>query len=175
MIATIFRQYHPWALAVTLAVIGIFLDQLSKWFVLTHVFSLSDTPFGGGIGYANALTILPFFNVVTVWNYGVSFGLFHTESAIGSWVLSGIALVICFFLGWVLRKSNYRFAGIAIGMIWAGAMGNVIDRLRFGAVFDFLDFHYAGFHWPAFNFADILITCGIICYIIMDIFLERQR
>ena len=73
-----FQQYHPWALAVTLAVIGIFLDQLGKWFVLTHVFSLLDTPFEG-IGYANALTILPFFNVVTVWNYGVSFGLFHTD------------------------------------------------------------------------------------------------
>ena len=88
MITTIFCRYHPWALAIMLAIIGIFLDQLSKWFILAQVFALPEIPYEGGLRYANALAILPFFNLVTVWNYGVSFGLFHTESAIGPWVLS---------------------------------------------------------------------------------------
>lgn len=121
------------------------------------------------------IEILPFFNLVLVWNRGISFGLFNKESDYGAYLLIALALVIiAFFIAW-LRKTDHKPLQIAICVVIAGALGNVIDRLVYGAVVDFLDFHAFGYHWPAFNIADSAVVLGI-AYILLDsIFFEPKR
>ena len=105
--------------------------------------------------------VLPFFNLVTVWNYGASFGMFNIGSRSGSAVFVVLAVIIVAALVVWLRKAETRTLAVALGLVIGGAAGNVIDRLRFGAVFDFLDFHALGWHWPAFNLADSAISVGV--------------
>ncbi len=121
------------------------------------------------------MTVIPHFNLVTVWNKGISFGMFKQTSDKGPMILIGVAFTITlFFLIWLFRgPDNMQSAGIA--MVIGGAMGNVIDRLRFGAVFDFLDFHAFDYHWPAFNIADSGIVVGVIILIVHSLFYERKN
>lgn len=116
------------------------------------------------------MTVTGFFNLVTVWNRGVSFGLFSNASHIGPWALSAVAAVISVILVFWLRKTENRLLGVGLGMILGGAIGNVIDRVRFGAVFDFLDFHAVGYHWPAFNLADCGVVVGVFFVLLDGIF-----
>ncbi len=119
--------------------------------------------------------ILPFFNLVLVWNRGVSFGLFNHGEPLPPilfvLVSLGIAALFCF---WLFRAEN-RMMALAIGSVIGGAVGNVIDRLRFGAVVDFLDFHIAGIHWPAFNIADSAIVVGIALIVFDGLFLAARK
>lgn len=112
-----------------------------------------------------------FFNLVKVWNTGVSFSLLNNYGAAGTVALSAFSLLVCaFLLNW-LRKETNRLTAAALALIIGGALGNVADRVRFGAVLDFLDFHYKNAHWPAFNLADTFICIGaflIICQEIAD-------
>ncbi len=100
-------------------------------------------------------------------------GLFDTEGRMGVWILSGLALVICGVLFQWMRKAHRLVLVLALGAIIGGAVGNVIDRLRFGAVFDFLDVHLAGYHWPAFNGADSFISVGAV-FLILDSLFARS-
>jgi signal peptidase II len=102
-----------------------------------------------------------FFNLVHVRNSGVSFGMLQSGSDLGPWLLAGFALAVCGALGVWLARAESRLLAAALGLTIGGALGNVIDRLRFGAVFDFLDLHAFGWHWPAFNLADSAITVGV--------------
>lgn len=134
-----------WAAAV--AVLA--LDQASKWAVLE---AFTPGP--------RVIEVLPVFNLVLAWNRGISFGMFHGAGAWGPWVLVVLAIVIAGFLArWLRNAENLRVA-LSLGAIIGGAVGNVIDRLRFEAVVDFLDVHVLGYHWPAFNVADSAITIG---------------
>jgi signal peptidase II len=108
------------------------------------------------------IEVTPFFNLVMVWNTGVSFGLFQEDSSSRSWTLIAVSLAVMVWLGWWLWRAHSRLVAVALGMIIGGAIGNVIDRYRFGAVFDFLDFHAFGWHWPAFNLADSAIVVGVL-------------
>jgi signal peptidase II len=102
----------------------------------------------------------PYFNVVNVWNTGVSFSMFDRGGLLGTVVLIAFALgVIGFLCRWLYHEKD-RLTCVSLGLIIGGAIGNVIDRIRFGAVYDFLDFHYAAYHWPAFNLADTFICIG---------------
>ena len=83
----------------------------------------------------------PFLNLVVVWNRGVSFGMLDSAGALMPWLLSGLALAVVAALVFWLRRVKHPLAGVALGLIIGGALGNVIDRIRFGAVVDFLDFH----------------------------------
>lgn len=114
------------------------------------------------IGGTRFIEVLPFFNLVTVWNYGVSFGMLTNDSRIGPLLFVAVALAIVVALFTWLRRAATRMVAIALGMVIGGAIGNVIDRLTYGAVFDFLDFHAFGWHWPAFNLADSGISIGVI-------------
>lgn len=121
------------------------------------------------------VTVAPFFNLVLVWNKGISFGLFNAHSDFGPYLLIALSLVISvFFAVWLLRADN-RPLYISISIIIGGAIGNVIDRLRFGAVVDFLDFHAFGWHWPAFNIADSAICVGIAFIVLDGLFFEPRR
>lgn len=124
------------------------LDQASKWLVLQ---AFAD----GG-----ALAVTPFLNLVLVWNPGVSFGMLAGLGDARPGLLAAVTLAIVALLVLWLRREERRPARLALVLVIAGALGNLVDRVRFGAVVDFLDLHLAGYHWPAFNVADSAIVVG---------------
>jgi signal peptidase II len=149
-------------LGLAIAVGVLVLDQLTKWWILSVVM---QPP--------RMIEVTPFFNLVLVWNRGISFGLFNNSSAWNAAILSAVALAITVALVIWLWRVTQPLLAAAIGLIIGGAVGNVIDRLRFGAVCDFLDLHAFGYHWPAFNVADAAITLGAIA-ILYDALVRPQ-
>jgi signal peptidase II len=141
------------------------LDQGSKWWILETV--MQPIP--------HVIEVTPFFNLVLVWNYGVSFGTFASGAAYMPYVLSGIAAVIAVSLVAWLRQVDRCLMVLAIGFIIGGAVGNVIDRLRFGAVADFLDFHIDSWHFWAFNVADAGISVGVAFLLLDGLFAGREK
>lgn len=133
-----------------LAAIVIVVDQAVKLWALATVF---DPPV--------RIEVLPVLNITPVWNRGVSFGLLASDSPWTPWLLSGFAVVVTGVL--VVWLSRARGAALVhgLGAVIGGAVGNVVDRLRFGAVVDFIDAHWGELHWPAFNIADAAITLGV--------------
>ena len=119
------------------------------------------------------LVVTPFFNLVTAWNPGISFGILQ-DLPNGQWVLTAVAMLIVAWLFVWLRKANQRSTALALGLIIGGAIGNIIDRIRFSAVFDYLDFHALGYHWPAFNLPDSFIFGGVLILLIIN-FKNQQR
>ncbi|MBL8672648.1 MAG: signal peptidase II [Alphaproteobacteria bacterium] len=136
-------------LGLGLAALVLVADQVSKWLIMDAV-----------LGTPRAIEIAPFLNLVWVWNQGVSFGMLG-GGAVSPWLLSGLALAVSVALAIWLGQAETRLLGTALGLVIGGAVGNVVDRVRFGAVFDFIDVHAAGYHWPAFNVADSAITVGV--------------
>ena len=133
-----------------LATIVVLLDQASKVWVL------------GAFRLAEHRVVTPFFNLVLVFNPGASFSFLADAGGWQKWLFVGLALGISAWLLSLLRHhAHERLLPAALSLILGGAIGNVIDRLRFDAVVDFLDFHLAGYHWPAFNVADSAITVGV--------------
>ena len=132
------------------ALAGFLADQLSKYYWLEIVH----------LGAVSPVQVTPFFNLVMVWNHGISFGMFSRHDA--AYALIALALAIVGFLLWWVRTLQTRNEILAVGLIIGGAMGNVIDRLRFGAVADFFDLHAFDYHWPAFNIADSCIFIGVV-------------
>jgi len=102
------------------------------------------------------------FNLVMVWNPGISFGMLGGGGKLPPWVLSAIAVAICIALFFWLRAARSRWTASAIGLVIGGAIGNVVDRARWGQVFDFADFYIGRWHWPAFNVADAAIVIGVL-------------
>lgn len=164
------------------------LDQLSKWWVIERYFRLrSYEADGPSLNFITWLTTLPqerfpfykteitsFFNLVMVWNQGVSFGMFSSEHQWMPYALGLMALALCsVFLVWMWRSTSV-FASFAIALIISGAISNVWDRARFGGVADFLDFHVASYHWPAFNIADSCIVIGVAGLAIHSLFFEKK-
>ena len=101
---------------------------------------------------------LPFLNLVRVLNDGVSFGML--SGVVPWWGLIALAgVIVAWLLIWLWRAPG-RLTAAALGLIIGGALGNILDRVRYQAVPDFLDFHYGSYHWPSFNLADVTIFCG---------------
>ena len=137
------------------ALIVLIADQASKWWVL-NVIHLPDV---------RQIVVLPVLNLTMVWNHGVTFGLFNRLGDWGPIALAAVSLLVVAALGvWLWRAQNWLVA-IALGAIAGGAIGNVIDRLRFGAVVDFLhaqaDTPWGDFSWYVFNVGDAGIVCGV--------------
>lgn len=151
-------------LGICTALVVILVDQLSKYWILSHVLE-ND--------YIIRLT--PFFNIVKAWNTGASFSMFSDKGALGAIVLCVVALAIVAALLWWLKGEKNRLSQLALGMIIGGAIGNVIDRVRIGAVFDFLDVYWGSHHWPAFNAADSFICIGAVILIIQSIVIEIKK
>lgn len=132
------------------------LDQVSKWFML-RVLDLPE------VRHIPLLALGPFgFDLTMVWNRGVTFGLLQGEEPWHAWALAGLAAVIVAFLLRWMAKAETRRVALALGAIVGGAIGNMIDRLRFGAVADFFDAHAFGWHWYVFNVADAAIVLGVV-------------
>ena len=138
----------------TLAAVVIILDQITKY-AISRSLSLHET-----------IELTPFFNVVFVYNRGAAFSFLSDAAGWQRELFIGIALAASVWIGWLLRRYSEQTAFcIALSLILGGAIGNVIDRLLYGAVVDFLDFHALGYHWPAFNVADSAISCGAVLLI----------
>jgi signal peptidase II len=145
------------------ALVTLVLDQWSKWAALA------------ALDPAQPISVTPFFNLVLVWNRGVSFGMFHSSGAFAPWLLSGLALAVVIGLVIWLKRTDQLLTGLGLGLVIGGAAGNVVDRIRFGAVIDFLDFHLAGYHWPAFNVADAAICVGAVLMLADGLLARRSQ
>lgn len=156
--------------------IFIILDQLTKWLILDFAIrpNLGLETLGLVEWFKNtdrlpftSIDVTSFFNLSMVWNQGVSFGMFQSDNP---WPLVIIALIISIAFGIWLYKSKSWVEALSLSFIVGGALGNVIDRIRYGAVADFLDFYTGDWHYPAFNLADSLISVGIVVLIIHSVF-----
>ncbi|MCC4300104.1 signal peptidase II [Aurantimonas coralicida] len=134
-------------LGILVALLWFTVDQVSKWSIINVV-----------MNPPRVIPVTGFFSLVLGHNTGVSFGLFGGAPP---WVLMAFALALMVPLVAWMKRTDRRLVAVALGLIVGGALGNVVDRLRHGAVTDFLDFHVAGYHWPSFNMADVGIVCGV--------------
>jgi len=151
-------------LGLGMAILIFVLDQITKWAIHDVVM----VP-------PRVIPVFPGFNLVLVFNKGVSFG---QMAWLGPVALSVLAIAISVALVFWLRKAETRLLAVALGIIIGGAVGNVIDRIRFGAVVDFLDFYIPGTawpHWPAFNVADSAIVVGVGLILLDGLFAEREK
>jgi signal peptidase II len=138
-------------IAVYLGMFVVLVDQLTKWWVVHDLASSSDVR-----------EVAPFLNLVLVENRGVTFGLLsHFDPRITFYFLVATSLIILLLLGRWLWRTGSTPVAIGLGLIIGGAVGNVIDRVRFRVVIDFLDFHIGQYHWYAFNVADSAIVAGV--------------
>ena len=137
-----FKKYRLVAL---LFIFTLLSDQLSKLFVVKNLY------------VGESMNILPFFNLVHVRNKGITFGLLSGSLQPIVFVILSL-VVVGFLIDYARKNKNYRpFLSLIIG----GAIGNIIDRIVYGSVVDFLDFHLGKHHWPAFNIADSAIVIGV--------------
>lgn len=149
--------------AFTLALAVLVIDQLSKIWMLGSVFPSACSPFSPSpdIYTPCSIPVVGPFSLSMVWNQGVSFGLFRGEADWVRWALAGFSLVVAIVLGVWARRVERPILGVAIGLVMGGAVGNLVDRVRLGAVADFLDFKGLMFPW-VFNIADSAITVGVV-------------
>ena len=131
-----------------LVILVVIADAITKKIALEVLFSPPQI-----------IEVLPFFNLVPVWNPGISFGFLNQGGELTSWLLVGFAVAVGGFLPFYARHWE-KWGRLGAKLMAGGAFGNALDRVLYGKVVDFLDLHVAGWHWPAFNLADIAITCG---------------
>jgi signal peptidase II len=143
---------HHTALGLAIAALALLADQLNKYWMMEIY----------GIAERGRVAVTSFFDLVMIWNPGISYGLLPQDSDTGRIVLIAIstAAVGALFL-WMSNAAS-RLVAVSLGLILGGALGNLSDRLAHGAVADFFSFHYAGYYWYVFNLADVAITVGVI-------------
>jgi signal peptidase II len=146
------------------AAVVLVADQASKWWIL-EVLHLPEV---------GQIVLLPVLNLTMVWNRGVTFGLLNGFGQWSSVALAGVALAVVAALGVWLRRAESPLVAGALGTIAGGAVSNVIDRLRFGAVVDFIHAHVGGWSWYVFNLADAAIVCGVAA-LVLESLLPRAR
>jgi lipoprotein signal peptidase len=151
-------------LGLVAAVVVLAADQASKWWIL-DVVQLPDV---------GQIVLLPVLNLTMVWNRGVTFGLLTNFGHWSYLLLAAIALAVVAGLVVWLRRAESRLVATALGAIVGGAVSNVIDRLRFGAVVDFIHAHLGAWSWYVFNLADAAIVCGV-AVLVLDSLLPQAR
>jgi signal peptidase II len=150
-----------------IAVLLVFLfDQASKWLV-THPLDLQ---------MRRVIEVLPFFDLRWVENYGVSMGFLTADSVLGQWLLVGLTAIIAIGVAiWLWREKN-RVDVIALGLVLGGALGNILDRVRFGHVVDFADLHFGAWRpFLVFNVADAAITIGVLLLVLRALLTREGR
>ncbi|MCM0045813.1 MAG: signal peptidase II, partial [Burkholderiaceae bacterium] len=122
------------------------------------------------LAYGQSEPVTSFFNLVMVYNPGAAFSFLANSGGWQRWFFSALALAVSIFIVWMLnRNASQRMFCWSLSLILGGAVGNLIDRLAYGHVIDFLDFHVAGWHWPAFNIADGAITIGAALFVLDEL------
>ena len=150
----------PW---LGLALIILIADQFTKVLIL------------GAYQLGDSTTITSFFNIVRAHNTGAAFSFLAAASGWQRWLFTGIGVAATVFIVWMLRShAGQKLFSFAMACILGGAIGNVVDRVMHGYVVDFLDFHLAERHFPAFNVADSAITLGAICLILDELLRVRR-
>ena len=150
------RDVSPKELGLIAAGAALVADQVTKLLML-YAFDFKDMVPG------ERIVVLPFFNLVMVWNHGVSYGLFPAHGPAGTALLVALSLVAIGGLGWWLWHTDRRTVALGLGLVIGGAIGNnLIDRIIYGAVADFFHFHAFGYDFYVFNVADAAITLGVI-------------
>jgi signal peptidase II len=149
----------PW---LGIAVVVVLLDQLSK-IAVTKM-----------LAYGQSIRITSFFNLVLAYNKGAAFSFLASEAGWQRYFFTAISIAATLFILFLLKRhSGQRLFCCALALILGGAIGNLIDRVMYGHVIDFLDFYVRGWHWPAFNVADSAITVGVVLFVIDE--LRRVR
>ncbi len=152
-------------LGLQVALATLVLDQASKLYLLF----VQDLP------RTQPITLAPFLEFVVVWNRGISYGLFQQESDLGRWMLVALSVAASIWLTLWLWRTPYRFLAAGLGLIVGGAVGNAIDRVAYGAVFDFVHIHVGSFSWYVFNVADAAIVAGVVGLLYDSFVLEGRR
>lgn len=147
------------------ALITLILDQATKLYTLF----VYDLP------VKEPVALTPFINLIVVWNRGISYGLFQQNSDLGRWVLIVISILAAVGLSIWIRRTSTRLLAASLGLIVGGAIGNVIDRLAYGAVFDFIQLHFGAWSWYVFNVADAAIVAGVVGLLYDSFVLEGRR
>jgi signal peptidase II len=151
---------HKW---LALSALLVAADQITKYVAVQQ------------LALSQIVAVTPFFNLVLVYNAGAAFSFLSDAAGWQRGVFIGIALIASAWIVFLLRRHPHqRLFALALSLVLAGAVGNVIDRVLHGAVIDFLDFHAYGYHWPAFNVADSAISCGA-ALLIWDAFRPKAR
>ena len=146
-----------------LALVLLIADQFTKVLVL------------GSFQLGDSRVVTSFFNLVRVHNAGAAFSFLADASGWQRWFFTGLGLAAAVLIVWMLKNhAGQRLFGFALACILGGAIGNVIDRVLYGYVVDFLDFHWAGMHFPAFNVADSAISIGAACLILDELLRVRR-
>ena len=145
---------------ILIIVLGIIIDQCTKIYVSNLMF----------INNFSSLKLLPFLDIVFVRNTGISFGMFSEGGLVGRYFFSAFSITVGTFLIILSILTEKKLVCLGLCLISSGAIGNAIDRIYFGGVIDFIDIFVYNFHWPAFNFADIFITIGVIILLFENIF-----
>ncbi|MDX5592968.1 signal peptidase II [Pseudovibrio sp. SPO723] len=149
----------------TLAVIGLVLDQAVKIWVV-HIYRMAENP---------PISLLPFLDIILVWNRGVSYGLFQQDSDFGRWALAIFTVLASVFI-WIWgAKTKDKLLAVSLGLILAGALGNGVDRIYYGMVVDYVHFHVGTFSWYVFNIADVFIVVGAIGLIYDSFFVKKSE
>lgn len=146
-----------------LALVLLIADQFTKVLVL------------GSFQLGDSRVVTSFFNLVRVHNAGAAFSFLADASGWQRWFFTGLGVAAAVLIVWMLKNhAGQRLFGFALACILGGAIGNVIDRVLYGYVVDFLDFHWAGMHFPAFNVADSAISVGAVCLILDELLRVRR-
>lgn len=146
------------------ALLVLLTDQLSKYWIL-YVFHLPEKI---------SVPVFSWFNLTMVWNHAITFGMLGGLGRFAPIVFSIVALGAVAFLIFIVMTATRLNVALAAGAVAGGALGNVIDRVRLGAVVDFIHLHIHGWSWYVFNVADMAIDCGVALWIFDRIFLDRQ-
>ena len=156
------RSFTKLGPALAAAALVAVLDQATKWWIVEH---LMQPP--------RILPVVPGLNMVLVYNRGITFGMFNSDAA-QPLIFTALAIVIAAGLIVWLRGVTKTWIAVAIGGILGGAIGNVLDRLRLGAVVDFIDAYVGTWHWPAFNVADSAISVAIVLIALDALFAAKD-
>jgi signal peptidase II len=160
---TFIRNTTSYWLWIGIAIAILLADQFTK------VLIVSTYQLGEGF------SVTSFFNIVRVHNEGAAFSFLANAGGWQRWLFTGLGLIAAIAIVWMLKQhAQQKLFGFALACVLGGAVGNVIDRVMYGYVVDFLDLHYAGMHFPAFNLADSAITLGAACLILDELLRVRQ-
>lgn len=148
-----------------LSLIILILDQITKTWVSTH------------LSYNQPVNILPYFDLRLLYNKGAAWSILADQGGWQRWFLSALAIIVSIIIMvWLTRlDSKQRWLACALALILGGALGNVMDRIIFGYVVDFIDIYYQTWHWPAFNIADIGISIGAVMLLIDAIIFKHEE